>query len=609
MATGEGEGVGGQADRKLIVRLRAARGRPQCRRREAVRDDGAAILGAPPALHGALHAAEDLDGMHPGSEETGARPLEEALDKALDGRQRSHPGEPTRGPAVGGRSTAGCRGRYLLPGGGRRDVGYTRCPSNGRPPSTGDHRPGAHDRDSHRVVLRAVRHALHLRVRRPATASAGTDAGPRQRPEELRHVRQHVARRGDGRGPLGRRAGGHDPAAGRVPPDVQLLHVVPPVHVRQLLERRRGALPVVRAAGRSPRCRTRRSPSIDAERLLRAMAPEAPAAPHGEPELVGWPKLPPRTPRPVSAETEAPERRRRGAGAASPMWPVRRGPVEPASEPAETGTGPRGRGRAAVEPAEPRRARRGRSSRKPVLEAAVPDGRGAEAAVLGLEPEAAEPSQMAAEPEKRARRDGRPRQPSSPPQAGIIGLEPGESLDDAGAGLEAPMPEAEPARRSSRRHQSPIRPRSNRAARGRVARRAPSRSPGGCLLQRCRAPPVARPRRPPAARQAPQWPTGPALADRRPGQPPVPATPPRRGPAHGAHGAAGHGGDVGGLEPRRRPAAPGCVDPVGRGRPAVRELRHLACRPEPASAAAAGRPRTADRPRRPATGTAPTVGR
>ena len=50
--------------------------------------------------------------------------------------------------------------------------------------------------------------------------------------------------------PAARRTASHRPAAGRVPQDLQLLHVVPPVHLRQLLERGRGALPVVRAAPR-----------------------------------------------------------------------------------------------------------------------------------------------------------------------------------------------------------------------------------------------------------------------------------------------------------------------------------------------------------------------
>ena len=52
------------------------------------------------------------------------------------------------------------------------------------------------------------------------------------------------------------------PAAGRVPPDLQLLHDVPPVHVRELLERGRRRLPDVRtriSATRSCRPRSRTS--------------------------------------------------------------------------------------------------------------------------------------------------------------------------------------------------------------------------------------------------------------------------------------------------------------------------------------------------------------
>ena len=81
----------------------------------------------------------------------------------------------------------------------------------------------------------------------PRVAPQGRQ-GPVARPEELRPVRRHVDRRGDGRRPERDGPRSHVPAARRLPQDVQLLHDVPPVHLRELLERGRGALPVLRAA-------------------------------------------------------------------------------------------------------------------------------------------------------------------------------------------------------------------------------------------------------------------------------------------------------------------------------------------------------------------------
>ena len=121
--------------------------------------------------------------------------------------------------------------------------------------------PGHDAQDPDRVLLRTLRHALHVRIRRARESQAGhwslQDHG--EGSEELRHERRDVARRGDGRRPERRRARAHRPPARRLPRDVQLLHDVPPVHVRQLLERRRGPLPDVRAAPR-PRDHARALP-------------------------------------------------------------------------------------------------------------------------------------------------------------------------------------------------------------------------------------------------------------------------------------------------------------------------------------------------------------
>ena len=56
---------------------------------------------------------------------------------------------------------------------------------------------------------------------------------------------------GDGRRPGRGGAGGDRPPARRVPQDLQLLPDLPPVHVRRLLERRRGPVPHLRADGRA----------------------------------------------------------------------------------------------------------------------------------------------------------------------------------------------------------------------------------------------------------------------------------------------------------------------------------------------------------------------
>ena len=72
--------------------------------------------------------------MQPGTEDPGARSLEQALEEALDGRQRSHSREPTRGlagrrPQYRLATPAGtpCRGEVL------EIVGYTLGPLDGKP--------------------------------------------------------------------------------------------------------------------------------------------------------------------------------------------------------------------------------------------------------------------------------------------------------------------------------------------------------------------------------------------------------------------------------------------------------------------------------------------
>ena len=110
---------------------------------------------------------------------------------------------------------------------------------------------GPDGRSPDQILLRTVWHALHVRVSAAAREAPQGRQGPVARPEELRPVRRLVARRGDGRRPQRHRSRDHRAAAGRLPPDVQLLHDVPAVHVRELLERGRGHLPDVLAAPRA----------------------------------------------------------------------------------------------------------------------------------------------------------------------------------------------------------------------------------------------------------------------------------------------------------------------------------------------------------------------
>ena len=135
---------------------------------------------------------------------------------------------------------------------------YTLGPVRRAPESCPVHR-GHHDGDPHRVVLRTVRHPLHVRDGGPKAVAVRACPRGDQGPSQLRHAgREHVLR-GDGRRPQRPGAERHRPPARRLPQDLQLLHDLPPVHVRQLLERRRRSLPHLlapargRTGGRRPR--------------------------------------------------------------------------------------------------------------------------------------------------------------------------------------------------------------------------------------------------------------------------------------------------------------------------------------------------------------------
>ena len=142
------------------------------------------------------------------------------------------------------------RGRPGVPRSpGRSDpYGILSAPRMGRrDPRRGRFARGPDDGHHHRVVLRAVRHALLVRAERGASARPDrARPGPHARPQELRRERRHADERGDGRGAARRGPDGRLAPARRVPPDVQLLHVLPAVHVRQLLEREGRRVPDVR---------------------------------------------------------------------------------------------------------------------------------------------------------------------------------------------------------------------------------------------------------------------------------------------------------------------------------------------------------------------------
>ena len=198
----------------------------------------------------------------------------------------------------------------------------------------------------------------------PKRRGLGEDRHARARVPALRHRPGLVPRRGVRRRPLRAGAALDDPRPRGVPPDVQLLPELPPVHVRRLLERGRGPLPVVRADGRGARaarrrawtprssCRrwtsrpgARRSTSI-ADADLRNAGPWIGGTPETELEEPAaeeaWPEV----------DTAAGRRRRRRGGRAEPSRSCRRGRAGRGSLAAEAVAEPRrgscrrGRGRA-----------------------------------------------------------------------------------------------------------------------------------------------------------------------------------------------------------------------------------------------------------------------
>ena len=170
---------------------------------------------------------------------------------------------PSLAAAVGRAGTIGAGPGYERWGVPHRTLRYTLAPARGgRSPSVRNHQRKHDARDPHRIVLRALRHSLHLPVDRAQGRAAGEDEGAVARTQELRPQRRHVPRRGPRRRPQHRRSRAVGRAARRVPQDLQLLHVVPPVHVRELLERPRGPLPLVRPEPeRRPSCPRRCPPS------------------------------------------------------------------------------------------------------------------------------------------------------------------------------------------------------------------------------------------------------------------------------------------------------------------------------------------------------------
>ena len=201
-------------------------------------------------------------GCTSGTEEPRRRALEETFEEPLDGgqwrhgRSRSLPAGSPRRSARPARSGTERRDHPPeRPGthveGHRTVVRYTLAPLSGARARTVRALPrGPDDRNPDRIVLRAMRHPLHLRIRGQAYPPQGRE-GALAWTQELRPRRQDVDRGGDGGGAERCGPGSIVAPARRLPQDLQLLHVVPAVHVPQLLERGRGAVPVVRAARHS----------------------------------------------------------------------------------------------------------------------------------------------------------------------------------------------------------------------------------------------------------------------------------------------------------------------------------------------------------------------
>ncbi len=126
---------------------------------------------------------------------------------------------------------------------------YTLGPADGSMRLTpGERRREPDDGHDHRILLRTLRHAVLLRADREATPRRDRPR-PRShpRPEELRRERRHADDRGDGRGPERHRARRRPAPARCLPQDLQLLHVLPAVHVCELLEREGRRVPHLRA--------------------------------------------------------------------------------------------------------------------------------------------------------------------------------------------------------------------------------------------------------------------------------------------------------------------------------------------------------------------------
>ena len=207
MGAGEGEGrrrPGGPRAPPAALGVGQDRpGRPDEAGRGSGRDRGPVGLGGPGTFHRPLDPALQLDGLQAGAEQPGRGSLEDPFEEPFEiGKRRIARG--TLPEAAGTARPRDQRRRRAVPRDGAVLGGsaYTLAPSGWRrafrPVSPG----GTDDRDPHRVVLRTVRHPLHLRVGAlRASRGSGASSVVSQGPEELRHVGRDVALRGDGRRP------------------------------------------------------------------------------------------------------------------------------------------------------------------------------------------------------------------------------------------------------------------------------------------------------------------------------------------------------------------------------------------------------------------------
>ena len=207
---------------------------------------------------------------------------------------------------------------------------------------------------------------------------------PLEGPEELRPQRRFVDGRGHGGRSERRRARGDVAPARRLPRNLQLLHDVPPVHVRQLLEPGRGSLPDMRAAPRSrdhagalprPGPDARRAAPCRRCRLAdvgpgQGRAGRAAPAPDLD-EILAINRLArisePQIPEAVAPPVEAVARPRSTPAGA---WPIATEPGLEAAAQLESVRGRRGRGRAPIAGRRRLEVGRPRSPRWPTAEAA-----------------------------------------------------------------------------------------------------------------------------------------------------------------------------------------------------------------------------------------------